>query len=503
MNAPPHQIARIPHMVANVQAAGSPVHDFVTFRDLPDQRTIVIYTGSHAPSHGRQREVLQRALNHAITADNPVDPDEQPVVSLYVSPNQLDEGEKLYRMVDRDATEKVIVHICGQLHVNKQLRLIDELLKQAPGADLYLGHPDRNAEPWALVNIHQQFESQKRLQTNLSLSIGFSGYDRQQSYLIKGLLPASSMCSIYGPSGSFKSFTAVSIACHISTGLAWDGRPVQKGAVLYIVGEGGVGVPRRIKAWADEYHEQQDVPNLYRVNQPVFMADDAQVNELRLAAIQIKADTGLPVRLIVVDTVARCFGGGDENRAADMGAFIAGCDRIKAETGATILLIHHTGKNEENGARGSSAFRAALDAEYLLKRENKEDASIILTCTKMKDDEEPDRRAHDLKQRVIGSDAEGDDVTSMVLVDTSREPIESDELGNISNVTANHKAMFGAIRQLCNANGGKTTWQQVIDHMKAAKMDDSKNRTRHRNKLISERLIERDGDVIWLVKSGD
>ncbi|MGL4749052.1 MAG: hypothetical protein ACRCYF_15145, partial [Shewanella sp.] len=165
MNAPPHQIARIPHMVANVQAAGSPVHDFVTFRDLPDQRTIVIYTGSHAPSHGRQREVLQRALNHAITADNPVDPDEQPVVSLYVSPNQLDEGEKLYRMVDRDATEKVIVHICGQLHVNKQLRLIDELLKQAPGADLYLGHPDRNAEPWALVNIHQQFESQKRLQT--------------------------------------------------------------------------------------------------------------------------------------------------------------------------------------------------------------------------------------------------------------------------------------------------------------------------------------------------
>uniref|UniRef100_UPI003F67DF29 AAA family ATPase n=1 Tax=Aeromonas veronii TaxID=654 RepID=UPI003F67DF29 len=272
----------------------------------PEQRTSVIYTGSHAPSQGGQREVLQRALNHAITADNPVAPDEQPVVSLYVSPTQLDEGGKLYRMVDRDATEKVIVHICGQLHVNKQHRLIDELLKQAPSAELYLGHPARNAEPWALVNIHQQFEYQKRLQTNLSLSIGFSGYDHQQSYLIKGLLPASSMCSIYGPSGSFKSFTAVSIACHISTGLAWDGRPVQQGAVLYIVGEGGVGVPRRIKAWADEYHEQQDVPNLYRVNQPVFMAADAQVNELRLSAIQIKADTGLPVRPIVGDTVARC-----------------------------------------------------------------------------------------------------------------------------------------------------------------------------------------------------
>ncbi|WP_218658489.1 helicase RepA family protein, partial [Enterobacter cloacae] len=29
------------------------------------------------------------------------------------------------------------------------------------------------------------------------------------------------------------------------------------------------------------------------------------------------------------DTLARCFGGNDENDARDMGAFIEGCDVIK------------------------------------------------------------------------------------------------------------------------------------------------------------------------------
>ncbi|MNI34004.1 hypothetical protein D3C73_879800 [compost metagenome] len=168
-----------------------------------------------------------------------------------------------------------------------------------------------------------------------------------------------------------------------------------------------MGVPRRIRAWADEYNGGHDVPNFYRLDMPVFMADPVQVAELELAARQVKDETGLPVRLIVVDTVARCFGAGDENRAADMGGFIAGCDQIKVRTGATVLMVHHTGKKEDNGARGSSAFRAALDVELLVKREGGDSQAVTLTCTKMKDGEEPARRAYDLMNRVITYDDDG------------------------------------------------------------------------------------------------
>ncbi|MBX9265093.1 helicase RepA family protein, partial [Klebsiella pneumoniae] len=104
---------------------------------------------------------------------------------------------------------------------------------------------------------------------------------------------------------------------------------------------------------------------------------------------------GKPVQLIVIDTLARCFGGNDENDAKDMGAFIEGCDTIKRETGATVLVVHHSGKDDTKGARGSSAFRAALDAEFNVRREG-DGGAIILTCTKVKDAEGPRPAAFDL-----------------------------------------------------------------------------------------------------------
>ncbi|MCW7447560.1 helicase RepA family protein [Escherichia coli] len=54
---------------------------------------------------------------------------------------------------------------------------------------------------------------------------------------------------MYGASGSYKSFLAGSWACHVSTGRQWRPQVACAGAVLYVVGEGGIGVPRRVKAW--------------------------------------------------------------------------------------------------------------------------------------------------------------------------------------------------------------------------------------------------------------
>ncbi|EFJ1799934.1 AAA family ATPase [Escherichia coli] len=54
------------------------------------------------------------------------------------------------------------------------------------------------------------------------------------------MIPAVSLCSIYGASGSYKSFLAGSWACHVATGRQWGGRRVAHGAVLYVVGEGGI-----------------------------------------------------------------------------------------------------------------------------------------------------------------------------------------------------------------------------------------------------------------------
>ena len=106
----------------------------------------------------------------------------------------------------------------------------------------------------------------------VELQYGSVGYDQEQSFVIKGLIPECSFASIYGPSGSFKSFLALDWACHIATGKDWDGHKVKQGAVLYVAGEGGFGVTQRVRAW-ELQHKVNNLDNLARLPVPIFPSD--------------------------------------------------------------------------------------------------------------------------------------------------------------------------------------------------------------------------------------
>jgi hypothetical protein len=135
---------------------------------------------------------------------------------------------------------------------------------------------------------------------------------------------------------------------------------------------------------------------------------------------QVRETHGKPA-LIVVDTVARSFGGGDENSTRDMGSFVAGCDDIRAAAdGATVLLVHHTGHGEKHRARGAMALHAALDASY--RMEKGEDGVVRLEAVKMKDAPIPEPMAFKLRGVTLPAsdgkplvDDMGCEVTSAVL----------------------------------------------------------------------------------------
>src|SRR5438034_1345408 len=82
--------------------------------------------------------------------------------------------------------------------------------------------------------------------------------------------------------------------------------------------------------------------------------------------------------LVGVDTLARCFVGGEENSAKDMGLFVAGLDRLRAATGAAVLVVHHTGR-ESGRERGSTALSGAVDTLMVIERHPK-DGSRWLKC---------------------------------------------------------------------------------------------------------------------------
>jgi len=120
--------------------------------------------------------------------------------------------------------------------------------------------------------------------------------------------------------------------------------------------------------------------------------------------------------MVVLDTLARVIAGGNENSSEDMGALIGNCDRIRAETRAHVMLIHHTGKDEARGARGHSSLRAATDTEI-------EVASglngSVATVTKQRDLEIDGTFGFSLHVVPLGVNTRGKEVSSCVVMDAS------------------------------------------------------------------------------------
>jgi len=203
---------------------------------------------------------------------------------------------------------------------------------------------------------------------------------RPPDWLLRGMLERDTFALVFGDPGSGKSFLAIDWACRIATGTPWREHGVQAGPVVYIAGEGQQGFGRRIRAW-----EQHNGVSL--ADAPLYVAPAVAIPEMsQLAELLLAIESlGDPPALIVLDTLARCFGGGDENATRDMSAFVSACDTIRRQHHCTILVVHHTGHADKNRARGAIALKAALDAEYRLAK----DGSLLLTATKMKDAEMP------------------------------------------------------------------------------------------------------------------
>jgi hypothetical protein len=200
-------------------------------------------------------------------------------------------------------------------------------------------------------------------------------------WLIRGIIEADTLGMIYGQPGAGKSFIALSMAASIACGCDWYDHRTAQGPAVYILGEGGAGVSRRLRAWqlSNPDAHLQDAA-LYISTRMVPMGEADAVAEIE-AAIR---DTGLGKPSSVwIDTLARAAAGLDENSSRDMGELIKACDTIRERFGCAVILVHHAGHNQDR-ARGSSALRAALDTEISATKDGQ---VITLASTKSKESE--------------------------------------------------------------------------------------------------------------------
>lgn len=197
-------------------------------------------------------------------------------------------------------------------------------------------------------------------------------------WIIKNVLPRAELIVLYGESGAGKSFVALDLMGAISRGVEWRGHKTHQGLGCgYIAAEGAAGFRNRLQAYAQHHGVAlADIPLAILAGAPNFTKRDDVIALGKAMLAYGRLD------ILVVDTLAQVTPGANENAGEDMGVVIENCKTLHAVTGATILLVHHSGKDASRGARGWSGIKGALDAELEVTRSEND---RCVTISKMKD----------------------------------------------------------------------------------------------------------------------
>ncbi|NNJ27997.1 AAA family ATPase [Alienimonas chondri] len=212
-----------------------------------------------------------------------------------------------------------------------------------------------------------------------------------RAWLVDGLIPAGILAVLFSESGKGKTFTALGLACGVPYGWAWGRTVPTRGPTLYLAGEGAGGLKSRTDAW-EAVNGRPVPPDAVLIHDAPDIGHPEHQAEVVRAFREVVPDAD--PALVVVDTLDRCFGEGDENRAQDMRRFVRGCDALRETLGGpAVLVLHHVGHGQSSSGepreRGSSGLRAAVDRSIRLdgpKRPNLMPGDrLALTFVKVKD----------------------------------------------------------------------------------------------------------------------
>ncbi|HEY8008585.1 MAG TPA: AAA family ATPase [Methylocella sp.] len=184
--------------------------------------------------------------------------------------------------------------------------------------------------------------------------------------LVEGLLEQEAFSVWVGAPKAGKSFLLLSLADAIAAGTPWAGRKTEQGLVVYVAAEGGRGVTKRLAALLNHHNRPKEHP-LVVLRVPINLhSTENDARKIAAAVAVLEAKYGVVCRMIVIDTVSRALGGADEDTKG-MGTLITRLDLIRDLTGSHLAAIHHFGKDEKRGARGSNTLLGALDSEFTVQ----------------------------------------------------------------------------------------------------------------------------------------
>lgn len=279
----------------------------------------------------------------------------------------------------------------------------------------FLTHARTAREKWGYQprNLEQEHEQQVEAaaQRFKILTIEQLINVKPPEWRIDGVLPCHGSSTLYGAYETFKTFIALDMTLSMATGRDWQGLATKACSVLYIAGEGQVGLGIRVAGWLAAKNIEIASARFQALPEAVALPHPGDQDAL-LRAIDAMED---PPEVIVLDTVTRMTGGGSLNDEKDAQGYVRGMDRLRIATGAHILNIGHSGKDKEKGILGSTVLPAAMETIICVERKG-DGLTLINSNPKGKQKDGPNFEDIRLRTQVVGFEHHDQALKTVILM---------------------------------------------------------------------------------------
>ncbi len=268
------------------------------------------------------------------------------------------------------------------------------------------------------------------------------GNEAKRDAMVKGMLGAGEFTMASGLPGSGKSVILTDLACHVAAGREWFGRKVKQGLVVFIAAERKKLTERRMMAFRKQ-HGASGLPLLVVGGLIDLTTGQLHAMQIAEAVRQAEKECGRKCVWIIIDTLTRTFGPGDQHQSKDMAKYVRSCDVIRAETGAHLTVIHHTSWAGERG-KGAIDLDGAVDASFMVK---KTASGYNFYCDGANDLGDDVSVSFRMESVEIGIDDDGAAITAPVVIPTDGKTAGEKLMANVKGHAA---AVLEALEDVCH-----------------------------------------------------